>query len=52
MAKTLCELKKLPKENPALFIPLVNKPRFLCAKCGRVANKKRTFASRKKCPNR
>jgi len=40
MAKTLCKIKKLLKEDPATYIEHVKKPKFVCRSCGRVANKK------------
>lgn len=49
MTKTLCELKNelLPKDKKS-YVLLVNQPRFLCAKCGRVANKKKNLCDPKK----
>jgi hypothetical protein len=45
MAKSLCKLveKKILKENPAAYINLVSKPRFVCLNCGRVANSKKNL---------
>ncbi len=40
MAKTLCKIKKLLKEDPTTYIKHVKKPKFVCRSCGRVANKK------------
>ena len=49
MAKTLCELaKKLLSEDPAAYGKLVNRPRFLCRHCGRVANKKKNLCKSRK----
>ena len=39
MAKTLCKIKKLLKEDPSQYIAHVKKPKFVCRSCGRVANK-------------
>ena len=36
-------LKKILKENPAAYINLVSKPRFVCLNCGRVANSKKNL---------
>ncbi len=35
--------KKVLNENPEAYMKLVNDPRFLCAKCGRVANSKKNI---------
>jgi hypothetical protein len=45
MAKSLCKLvgKKILKEDPASYIDLVSKPRFVCLNCGRVANSKKNL---------
>lgn len=40
MAKTLCKIKKLLKEDPSQYIEHVRKPKFICRSCGRVANQK------------
>ena len=40
MAKTLCKIKKLLKEDPVTYVQHVKKPKFVCRTCGRVANKK------------
>jgi len=40
MAKTLCKIKKLLKDDPAQYIQHVRKPKFVCKSCGRVANQK------------
>jgi hypothetical protein len=40
MAKTLCKIKKLLKEDPATYVQHVHKPKFVCRSCGRVANSK------------
>jgi len=39
MAKTLCKIKKLLKEDPVSYIQHVKKPKYVCRSCGRVANK-------------
>lgn len=39
MAKTLCKIKKLLKDDPAEYVQHVRKPKFVCT-CGRVANEK------------
>jgi hypothetical protein len=45
MAKSLCKLvgNKILKEEPAAYIDLVSKPRFICFNCGRVANSKKNL---------
>ncbi len=41
MAKQqLCKNKKLLKTDMAAYIAHVEKPKFVCASCGRVANRK------------
>ena len=40
MAKTLCKIKKLLKDDPATYIEHVRKPKYVCRSCGRVANQK------------
>jgi len=40
MAKTLCKIKKLLKEDPSSYVGFVQKPKFVCRSCGRVANQK------------
>lgn len=45
MAKKLCELKKLLKKDLAEYIVNVNQPKFVCTKCGRVANEKKLVCS-------
>lgn len=45
MAKKLCELKKLLKKDLAEYIINVNQPKFVCTKCGRVANEKKLVCS-------
>jgi hypothetical protein len=41
MAKTLCQRKKDLRRNPAKYMRLVARPRFVCAGCGRAARKKK-----------
>jgi len=41
MAKTLCKRKKTLRKDPEAFAKLIDRPRFLCKECGRLANKKR-----------
>jgi len=41
MAKTLCKRKKAMEKDPAAYAKLIDRPRFLCKECGRVANKKK-----------
>jgi hypothetical protein len=41
MGKTLCDLKKELKHDLDAYIQLVCLPRFVCTKCGRVANAKK-----------
>ncbi len=45
MTKSLCKLigKKILKEDPAAYIDLVSKPRFVCFNCGRVADSKKNL---------
>jgi hypothetical protein len=45
MAKSLCKLvgNKILKKDPAAYIDLVSKPRFVCLNCGRVANSKKNL---------
>ena len=45
VAKTLCKIKKLLKEDPAKYIKHVKKPKFVCRSCGRVANKRGLLCS-------
>ena len=39
MAKTLCKIKKLLKDDLGTYIQHVKKPKYVCRSCGRVANK-------------
>jgi hypothetical protein len=48
MAKSLCDMDKLLKKDIAAYIVLVDQPRFICTKCGRVANKKKNLCEPKK----
>ena len=48
MGKSLCEMQGLLKKKRAVYVSLVNSPRFLCTKCGRVANKKKYLCQPKK----
>jgi hypothetical protein len=45
MAKKLCELKKLLKKDLSEYIINVNNPKYVCTKCGRVANEKKLVCS-------
>lgn len=48
MAKTLCEMKKLLKNDFDLFAQYVHDPTHVCRKCGRVANEKRKLCKPQK----
>jgi hypothetical protein len=48
MAKSLCDMDKLLKKDIDAYIALVDQPRFVCTKCGRVANKKKNLCEPKK----
>jgi hypothetical protein len=48
MAKTLCKLKKLLKDNPKAIAEFTSDPRVACERCGRVANKKKQVCEPKK----
>ena len=41
MGKTLCDLDKLLKDNFDDYCKLVDRPNFVCKKCGRGANEKK-----------
>ena len=41
MAKPLCKCKQLLKAEPDRYASKVDHARFLCERCGRVANKKK-----------
>ena len=43
MANKLCDLKKLLKKNLKEYVKYVDKPEFVCHKCGRVANERKTL---------
>ena len=47
MAKRLCKLvgKKILTKDPAAYLELVSKPRFVCLNCGRVANSKKNLCN-------
>jgi hypothetical protein len=45
MSTELCKLKKSLKDDLPSYILLVNQPRFVCASCGRVANKKKNLCN-------
>ena len=45
MAKTLCKIKKLMKQDLDTYVEHVKKPKFVCKSCGRVANKKGLLCS-------
>jgi hypothetical protein len=42
MSKTMCKLvkKEIQMDDPEGYLDYVLPPRFLCKKCGRIANKK------------
>lgn len=48
MAKTLCEMKKLLKNDFELFAKYVRDPTHVCKKCGRVSNDKRKLCKARK----
>ena len=48
MAKSLCKLKKSCKKEFGSYVALVNKPRHVCTKCGRAANKKKYLCKPRK----
>ncbi|MBP6469175.1 MAG: hypothetical protein KBE23_05615 [Chloroflexi bacterium] len=48
MGKTLCESDKLLKKDFVAYTALVDKPDFVCHKCGRAANKKKNLCEPKK----
>jgi hypothetical protein len=48
MGKTLCELDKLLKDNFDDYCKLVDKPNFVCKKCGRAANEKKVLCKGQK----
>ena len=39
-SKTLCKIKKLLKKDLDVYVKHVNKPKYVCKSCGRVANEK------------
>jgi hypothetical protein len=43
MGKTLCDLKKELRHDLESYIQLVCAPQFVCTKCGRVANSKKSL---------
>ena len=44
MGKELCKIQELLiRKNPDEYAELVNKPKYLCKRCGRVANKKKSL---------
>jgi hypothetical protein len=45
MAKKLCKLKKKLTQDFDTYVLLVHEPRFVCAKCGRAANKKKNLCT-------
>jgi len=50
MAKSLCEREKLLKKDFEAYAALVSQPRFICAACGRAANKKKYLCEPKRMP--
>ena len=48
MAKEICKLKKQLKRDFDEIAALVDRPAFLCVKCGRAANDKRRLCKGKK----
>ena len=42
-AKELCKLRKELGGDLKTYVLLVNQPRFLCTRCGRMANKKKNL---------
>lgn len=50
MAKTLCKRVKEDylKENLKEYIKMVKEPKYICKKCGRVAEKEETLCKPKK----
>ena len=41
MSQTLCKRKNALKKDPGALAKLIDRPRFSCKECGRVANKKK-----------
>jgi len=48
MGKTLCDLQKLLKKDFDAYAALVDKPHYVCQKCGRAANEKKNVCEPKK----
>lgn len=49
MSKELCKLKKkMLKDELDSYVLLVQNPQYICTKCGRVANKKKSLCSGQK----
>jgi hypothetical protein len=46
--KELCKLRKELKEDLHTYMLLVHRPRFVCERCGRAANKKKYLCHPKK----
>jgi len=48
MSKTLCKIKKLRKKDFGEFVQHIRRPKFVCKKCGRVADGKGLLCKPKK----
>lgn len=47
MGKELCKLKKDLKSDIRAYMLLVNQPAYVCKKCGRAGNSKKSLCSPK-----